>query len=103
MRKVWPPIYDNFAVRLWSLIIASAITVAVTLWLVFDRDPPLGLAVVGCPGSIAALVYYGFDPDPDKSPVLANALFLSVNFVWYFVLARAFIGTFKIVKDIRNA
>lgn len=100
---LWPPIHDNFAARVWSLIIASAVTAALTLWLLLDRYPPMILAVLGFPGLVAAIFYHGFDHDPDKSTVVAQALFLSVNFVWYFALARASVGAFKIVKDIRNA
>lgn len=85
------------------MIVASAVTAAMTLWLLLDRNPPMILGGLGFPGLVAAIFYHGFDHDPDKSTVVAEALFLSVNFVWYFALARAFIGAFKIVKDIREA
>ena len=104
MHTLWPPTYDKFTGRVWSLIVASTFILALTPSVapsVVARVPEIIPIAFTLPGSYAALWFCDFEPD--RYTTTSWAAWYGVNFVYYFLIARSVIGVFKIIKDIRNA
>ena len=101
MRTLWPPSYDIFTARIWSLAIAFTFMMVLVLWLMSGVELPLFLGVFTIPGEYAGLWFSDFEFD--RYTTTSWVVWYAVNFVCYFLIARFVIGVFKIIKDIRNA
>jgi|SRR5579864_5359696 len=93
MRKLWPPTYDRFSVRLWSLFGSAAINLLLSALLLSGSEYVYWWMVPGFLPAFAVGAMSGF-PDGKFAQVLGGAIFLVGNLGFYYLVSWVLISMF---------
>lgn len=95
MRKIWPPTYDDFSVRIWAAILSTIINLL--LWsfaMLGAQFAFFGLFPGLIPAfAIAAIIWHGVEGS--GITILGFTTVIAANFGFYYLICWVFINLFR--------
>lgn len=93
MRKIWPPTYDRFSIRLWAVFGSVAINLLLCVLFFSGSEAVFWWALPGIMPAFAVGAMSGF-PDGKFAQVLGGTIFLVGNLGFYYLVSWILINMF---------